>query len=50
MSAQTQVSPDPLQPAQRHRHWGWIVVCLVLLLAVIGLGIWALSLQSDLDS
>ena len=29
--------------------WIWIAVCSVLLVAVVGLGVWALSLQSDLD-
>ena len=29
--------------------WVWIAVCSVLLVAVVGLGVWALSLQGDLD-
>ena len=37
------------EPADAHRHrpTGWIVATVVLLLAVIGLGAWALSLRSD---
>ena len=33
----------------RHRPWGWITVCVVLLLVAIGLAVWALSLNSDLS-
>src|SRR4051794_40154142 len=36
-------------PPPRHRPWGWIVACVLLLLVVGGLAIWALSLKSDLD-
>ena len=37
------------QPAARHhRPWGWITASVVLLLVAVGLGIWALSLHSEL--
>ena len=39
------------QPApQHHRPWGWIAVCVLLVLIAGGLAIWALGLQSDLDT
>ncbi|MDA0163269.1 hypothetical protein OM076_23545 [Solirubrobacter ginsenosidimutans] len=49
------VPPDPLAapdqpPEPRHRPWAWIAVCAVLAIAVLGVTIWAFSLQSDLDS
>ena len=37
-------------PSQRHRPWGWIIACFVLVAIAGGLAIWALGLQSDLDS
>jgi len=37
-------------PPPRHRPWGWIVACVLLLLVAVGLAIWALSLNSDLDT
>ena len=36
-------------PPQHHRPWGWIAVCVLLVLVAGGLAIWALGLQSDLD-
>jgi uncharacterized protein YoxC len=36
-------------PAQHHRPWVWITACALLVLVAGGLGIWALSLHSDLD-
>ena len=36
-------------PPARHRPWGWIAVCVLLVLVAGGLAIWAFSLQSDLD-
>jgi hypothetical protein len=46
--------PDPLSaPDQatesRRRPWGWIALCGVLALAVVGVTLWALSLNSELD-
>jgi hypothetical protein len=38
---------QPTEP--RRRPLVWIAVCTVLALAVVGVTIWALSLQSDLD-
>ena len=40
--------PAPAPPA-RHRPWGWIAACVLLVIAAGGLAIWAFSLQSDLD-
>jgi peptidoglycan hydrolase CwlO-like protein len=37
------------QAPGRHRPWGWISICVLLVLVAGGLAIWALSLQSDLD-
>jgi septal ring factor EnvC (AmiA/AmiB activator) len=52
----TQTTPDPTDraqtapPTQGKRHpWHWIIPCVVLAAAAIGLGIWALSLRSDLN-
>ena len=37
-------------PAAGHRRpWGWIVACLVLVLLAVGLAVWAVGLNSDLD-
>ena len=49
-----QPSADPgaapaSSPPQHHRPWGWIAVCVLLVLVAGGLAIWALGLQSDLD-
>jgi ElaB/YqjD/DUF883 family membrane-anchored ribosome-binding protein len=42
--------PAPDQATEpKRRPWAWIAVCGVLALAVVGLTIWALSLNSDLD-
>ena len=38
----------PPQPGKRH-PWHWIVPCVLLLLIAVGLAVWALSLQNDLD-
>lgn len=35
---------------KRHRPWGWIAACVVLLLVAGGFAVWAFGLQSDLDS
>ena len=42
---------DPGRPDEPSRKppWAWIAVCGVLVVALVGLGIWALSLNSDLD-
>jgi hypothetical protein len=41
---------DPAPPPPRHhRPWGWITVCVLLVLVAGGLAIWTLGLQSDLD-
>jgi uncharacterized protein HemX len=40
----------PPPPSTHHRPWGWIVACVLLLLVAVGLAIWALSLNSDLDT
>src|SRR5215207_965138 len=53
----TEVSPAGAPPApaapppgrERHRPTGWIVLCGLLLLAVVGLAVWAFSAQSDAD-
>ena len=42
--------PDPHDAGRRRHRTGWIVATVILALAVIGLLIWALSTQSDLDS
>ena len=42
--------PGAQPPPQHHRPWGWIVVCVLLVLIAGGLAIWALGLQSDLDT
>jgi uncharacterized protein HemX len=36
-------------PARHGRPWGWITVCVLLVLVAGGLAIWALSLNSDLS-
>ena len=36
-------------PPRHHRPWGWIIACVLLVLVVGGLALWALGLQSDLD-
>ena len=41
--------PAEQPPPQHHRPWGWITACVLLVLVVGGLAIWALGLQSDLD-
>jgi flagellar basal body-associated protein FliL len=48
------VSADDEKPAEqtsaeKRRPTGWIVLCGVLVLAVVGLAIWAFSAQSDAD-
>jgi peptidoglycan hydrolase CwlO-like protein len=45
----TAPQPAATQPAKKHRPWGWIVTCIVLLLVAAGLAIWALSLNGDLN-
>lgn len=40
---------DPQPPAPRKRPWGWIVVSGLLAAAVVGLAIYAVNLNSDLD-
>jgi flagellar basal body-associated protein FliL len=41
--------PAEQPPPRHHRPWGWISVCVLLVLVAGGLAIWALGLQSDLD-
>ena len=36
--------------SMRHPARAWIVLCAVLAVVAVGLGVWALSLRSDLDS
>jgi peptidoglycan hydrolase CwlO-like protein len=45
----TDPQPTASQPAEKHHPWGWIATCIVLLLVVGGLAIWALGLHSDLN-
>ena len=40
---------EPVPPTHRERPWGWIAVAGLLTAGVIGLGIYALNLNSDLD-
>jgi hypothetical protein len=42
-------TPHPGPPPTRHRPWGWIIVCVLLLLVAGRRAIWAVSRQSDLD-
>jgi len=42
-------APAAGAPAKGRRPWGWIAVCVVLLLVAGGFAVWALGLQSDLD-
>ena len=42
-------APAGSAPAKGRRPWGWIVVCVLLLLVAGGFAVWALGLQSDLD-
>jgi chromosome segregation ATPase len=50
MSAhETPSNPDPRAQGQRTRPWGWIAVAGVLAVGVIGIGIYAINLNSDLD-
>src|SRR6478672_5197426 len=48
---QRPVDPDgaAFPPPRRHRPWGWIALCVLLVVVGGGLMIWALGLQSDLD-
>jgi peptidoglycan hydrolase CwlO-like protein len=50
-TAADQPAPVPLDASAppHHRPWGWIAVCVLLVLVAGGLAIWALGLQSDLD-
>ena len=41
--------PAEQSSPRHHRPWGWIILCLLLVLVAGGLAIWALGLQSDLD-
>ena len=45
----TAPQPTDARPASKHRPWGWIATCIVLLLVAAGLAIWALSLNGDLN-
>jgi biopolymer transport protein ExbB/TolQ len=52
----TQTQPDPTEsqpgaagPQTKKHPWHWIVPCVLLALVAIGLGIWALNLNGDLD-
>jgi hypothetical protein len=40
---------DPAPPTHRKRPWGWMAVAGLLAVCVIGLGIYALNLNSDID-
>jgi flagellar basal body-associated protein FliL len=41
--------PSTQSPSEHHRPWGWIAVCVLLVLVAGGLAIWAFGLRSDLD-
>lgn len=43
------VTPPPQGPDERHPTRKWIIASVVLLVAVVGLGAYALSLRSDVD-
>ena len=43
------VTPPPQGPDERHPTRKWIIASVVLLVAVVGLGAYALSLRSDID-
>ena len=47
-AASASVSPSA-PPASRKRPWGWIVLAGLLAAGVVGLGIYAVNLNSDLD-
>src|SRR3954454_1844004 len=51
MTATTDPTPASVgQPTEpRRRPWAWIAVCAVLAIVIVGVTIWALGLQSDLD-
>ena len=40
---------DPRAQAPRKRPWGWIALSGLLVAAVVGLAIYAVGLDSDLD-
>ena len=40
---------EPAPPTRRKRPWGWIAVAALLAAGLIGLGIYALDLNADLD-
>jgi chromosome segregation ATPase len=43
-------TPQETAAPPRHGHpWGWITLCAVLVAGLVGVGIWALSLNSDLN-
>jgi ElaB/YqjD/DUF883 family membrane-anchored ribosome-binding protein len=42
-------APLASPPGKKHRPWGWITACVLLVLVAGGLTIWALGLQGDLD-
>ena len=44
-----ELAPTPSAPGERHRPWGWIAACVVLLLIAGVFAVWAFGLQSDLD-
>jgi|tagenome__1003787_1003787.scaffolds.fasta_scaffold20786572_2 septal ring factor EnvC (AmiA/AmiB activator) len=48
MTAQTQPPPGSTSQGRR-TPWGWIVLSVVLVAAVIALAIWAIGLQGDLN-
>src|SRR5436190_15787832 len=48
MSA-TAPQPTETQAAKKHHPWGWIGMCVVLVLIAGGLAIWALGLNGDLN-
>ena len=49
-SYETAQAPLAPPPHGKHRAWGWIAACVLLLLVAGGLAIWAFSLQGDLDN
>ena len=48
-STQPPTSDGPAPPTPRKRPWGWIAITGLLAACVVGLGIYAVNLNSDLD-
>ena len=48
-STQPPTSDGPAPPTARKRPWGWIAIAGLLAACVVGLGIYAVNLNSDVD-